>query len=174
MTDSAPTTPAPAARFLPVLGGVSLFLVHQFAVAVWNLTHRADAMDNKFSKIAKEDFMGFLVGQNALMLIAYVILAVAGAFLLQPFVSWITGKIRFHRWWITMGIAWGLARLTNSFFIARMVESRPYFLPDAGGNWFSFATQALPANLHSGVSFAVFSIFPLVVLGIALFWQIRR
>jgi arylsulfatase A-like enzyme len=174
LTDSTSSSPARTARFLPVLSGVSLFLLHQFIAAVWRLTHRAEAMDNKFSKIAKDDFMGFLIGQNALMLIAYVILGIAGAFLLQPFVTWIAPKIRIRKWWVVPAVAWGLAWLTHHYFLARMIESRPYFMPEAGGNWFTLLVYPLSPALRTTAAFVIFQILPLIILAVALSWQIHR
>jgi arylsulfatase A-like enzyme len=165
----------PAARFLPVLGGISIFLAYQFYRSVERLTNRAGAMDTKFSAIAKEDFMGFLVGQNALMLIAYGILAVLGALLLQPFLSWVCGKLGIRRWWAVVILAWGLTVLLHDhYFTVRMVESKPYFLPDAGGNWYSGSIGLLPAAVRRMFDIGFFHVLPLALAAMALFWQIHR
>jgi len=165
----------PAARFLPVLAGVSIFLAHQFYSSVRRLMESATAMDNKFSSIAREDFMGFLVGQNALMLIAYVLLAIAGALLLQPVVSWIAGKVRVRGPWLVIAVAWLLAMLLHDYYFeVRMVESKPYFLPDAGGNWYSWSTGSLPADVRRTVGLVFFHLLPALAAAGALFWQIHR
>ena len=80
----APSSPV---KFLPVLAGTSIFLTFQYGSALWRLAHSSGEMANKFSVLAKDKYMGFLVLQNLQMLIAYVVLALAAAFLLQPFVA---------------------------------------------------------------------------------------
>jgi arylsulfatase A-like enzyme len=164
-----------AARFLPVLGGISVFLAYQFFMSVARLTNRAGAMDTKFSAIAKEDFMGFLIGQNALMLIAYFILAILGTLLLQPIASWISGKLRLRSPWMVAGIAWLLALILHEFYFkVRMMEAKPYFLPDAGGNWYSWSTGSLPENAKSFIDLAFFRYLPLAVIGLVILWHFRR
>lgn len=165
------------ARFLPVLAGVSAFLAWQLGYAVWSLTHRAETMDTKFSQIAKDDFMGFLIGQNLLMLVAYAILAVVGAFLIQPFVSWNVGKFPARpvfRRWLPFLLGWVFASIVHHYFTLRMVEARPYFMPIVGGNWYSFTLGHLPESAHPPINLIFFQILPYSLLAIALFWQIRR
>ncbi len=129
-------------------------------------------MDNKFSSIARDQFLGFLIGQNALMLVAYAILAVLGTLLLQPFISWITCRLKFGRRIAIIACGWALAAGVNSYCTVRMVESKPYFLPDAGGNWYNSTIGLLPS--HAGIDFAFFYILPLAVLAASLLWQIQR
>ncbi|RYD36762.1 MAG: hypothetical protein EOP87_04875 [Verrucomicrobiaceae bacterium] len=165
----------PTARFLPVLAGVSIFLLYQFHQAIGRLTNRADAMDTKFSSIAKNDFMGFLIGQNALMLMAYVILAVAGALLFQPFLSWFAGKLKLRNQWLVMAVAGGLALyLHEYYFTVRMMEAKPYFLPDAGGNWYSWSTGSLPEDVRKIIGELFFRYLPLAVAAMAVLWHFRR
>ena len=51
-------------------------------------------MANKFSALARDKYLGFLVLENLQMLIAYVVLALAAAVLAQPFVALWTGVIQ--------------------------------------------------------------------------------
>ena len=165
----------PSARFLPVLAGVSIFLIYQYVTAILRLTNSAQEMDNKFSTIARDQFMGFLIGQNALMLIAYVILAFVGAFLIQPFVSWIVGRVKWKHALIVVFCAWGIAWWAHSYSILRLVDSRPYFLPDASvGGWYADLLQRLPVSAHRAVNIAFFKVLPLTLIAIALLWQVQR
>lgn len=167
--------PPPNARFIPVLAGVSIFLCYQFITSIQRLMESAKSMDTKFSSIARDDFMGFLVGQNALMLIAYVLLAIGGALLLQPVVSWISGKLRLRKPLLITFIAWLLALLLHDYFFkVRMVESKPYFLPDAGGNWYSGSIGLLPAEIRRNIDILFFHVLPAVAAAAALLWQIHR
>lgn len=172
-----PTIPAPArtpAAFLPILAGTSLFLLYQYILAVLRLTNSARNMDNKFSSIARDEFLGFLVAENAFVIIAYLILAIAGAFLIQPFASRIsrTLQITRRRWIILISLA--LAALLHEYFTLRLVDSRPYFLQDAAsGHWYYHLLDFVPSSLRKGTDFLLFTVLPLALLATAIIWRIH-
>lgn len=162
-----------AARFLPVLAGISIFLTYQYGAALWSLAHSSGKMANKFSALAKEEFLGFLVLQNLQMLIAYGVLGISATLLLQPFVSIWTAKSRYQgtRAIILRGLA--LTALVHGFFTLRLVETRPYFLNDFG-HWYYKALELIPLAVKPASLALLFVWLPLAVVGFALVWHIRR
>ncbi len=175
--NSHPSTrpPAPAAGFLPVLAGVSLFLIYQYGLALYRLANSSGEMANKFSALAKDKYMGFLVMENLRMLIAYAILALAGALLIQPLVSLWTARSKFRSRRAILLRGLGLAALVHFFFTLRLSVTRPYFLNEAEfGHWYYKALDLIPEPLKPASLLALFTILPLAVLAFALLWQIGR
>ena len=171
----APRTPRPAAPFWHVMGGVSLFLLYQYVAAIWRLNHTSSDMDNKFSAIARSQFIGFLIGQNALMLVAYVILAFAGTLLLQPYLSVLTRRFKIRNIILVMILGWFSAALLNDYFTLRLVDTRPYFLDEASlNNWYFHLLDLIPAGARKPSYFILFKVFPIAFISIALLWQIHR
>ncbi|MGJ8633687.1 MAG: sulfatase family protein [Luteolibacter sp.] len=160
--------------FFGVLGGVGLFFVFQYGVALMRLTAKSEGMENKFSVLAKDKYMGFLVWQNVYVLVAYVILAVLFSLVLMPFVKlacerW---KLRAKRWVIGLGLAG--AFLIHGFFTLRLVQTRPYFLDDAKfGYWYYEIINVVPDVMKPVVFFLLFTVIPLLVVGYVLVWYLR-
>lgn len=157
------------------LSGAWVFFLFQYALALAKLGQSSGAMENKFSALARDKYMGFLIWQNVQVLIAYAILAVVFALVLQPFVSLLCrrftiGKTR----WRLLAVAAG-AFLIHGFFTLRLVETRPYFLSDAKfGHWYYEALNAVPAAIKPTVFFAIFTVLPLAVGAYAVWWHWRR
>ncbi len=128
-------------------------------------------MANKFSTLARDKYLGFLVVQNLQMMIAYVVLAIAGAFLIQPFVSHMRmGSRRAVILW-----SLGLAALVHGFFTLRLVVTRPYFLSEREfGQWYYRILEIIPESIKPASLMVIFTVLPLAVLSFVLFWQIRR
>ncbi len=165
----------PAARFGMVLTGVSLFLAYQFGLALWNLSHSSGEMENKFSALARDKYLGFLVLQNLRMLVAYAALAIAAAFIVQPIVSIWTARSKWtsRRWVILRSLV--MTALVHGYFTLRLVETRPYFLnPDNFGNWYYRTLEIIPASIKPQALFVLFTIVPLVLFAIILCWHLRR
>ncbi len=163
------------AGFLPVLLGSSLFLGYQYIAALFNLTHSSGAMANKFSALARDKYLGFLVLENLQMLIAYAGLAVAAAILAQPFASLWTDVSKFKKRPAIILRGLGLTALIHGFFTLRLVETRPYFLNEAEfGHWYYQALDLIPAAIKPASLFTIFSLLPVAVVAFALIWQIRR
>ena len=138
--------PAPAAGFLPVLPGSSRSWPIQYGIALWQLTHSSGGMMNKFSALARDKYLGFLVRENLQMLVAYVVLALAAAILAQPFVAVWTAASKYpepvrHR------RSAASASPPSSTDFSRCVSSktRPYFLNEAEfGHWYYKALDLIP------------------------------
>lgn len=147
----------------------------QYVLALWRLTSSSGQMENKFSALARDKYMGFLVVQNLQMLIAYLVLAVVGAFLIQPFASWLGSRFNWKskRPFILAGIV--LAAVVHGFFTLRLVVTRPYFLSEGQfGQWYYRILEIIPISIKPYALIAIFTVLPLVILAFALFWQTHR
>ncbi|MFT4176469.1 MAG: sulfatase [Luteolibacter sp.] len=176
MSATPPRSPRiPTAGSLPVAAGVGLFLAVQYALALWRLTQTSGSMTNKFSALAKEQYLDFLIGQNLLMLVAYAILAIVGTFLLQPVLSLIAGKFRKKSTLRLVLMAFLGAALLHFFCVLRLIETRPYFLNDAEfGHWYYKIFDVLPTAAKPACNLLLFRIFPVLFILWATAWQIRR
>ncbi len=132
-------------------------------------------MENKFSALARDQYMGFLVVQNLQMIIAYLVLAIVGALLLQPYATWLGSRFQWRskRSCILLGV--GLAALVHGFFTLRLVVTRPYFLSEGQfGQWYYRILEIIPISIKPNALIVIFTLLPLVILALALFWQIHR
>lgn len=167
--------PALPARFPLVLSGTAIFLAIQYALALWSLAHSSGGMENKFSALARNQYLGFLVWQNLQMVLAYVVLAVVAAFLFQPFVNaWTRHSI--HRKSVGVVLrSFAIAAVVHAYFMLRLVETRPYFLSeDKYGQWYYKVLDLIPAFVRPGTMFVLFTLLPAAIILLALIWQIRR
>lgn len=166
---------APAAGFTPVLLGASLFLAFQYGVALWTLAHSSGEMANKFSALARDKYLGFLVSQNLQMLVAYVVLAAAAAILIQPFAALLTRRSKYRSRRAIMLRGFAITALVHGYFTVRLVDTRPYFLnKDEFGHWYYRIMEILPDSIRPGGLLLVFTVLPVACVAFALFWQIRR
>ncbi len=132
-------------------------------------------MANKFSALARDQYLGFLVWQNVQMLIAYVVLAIAAAILVQPFVVFWTARSRHRSRRAILLRSLGLTALVHGYFTLRLVETRPYFLDEAQfGQWYYKALDLIPEAVKPTCLFVLFSVLPIAIIACALLWQIRR
>lgn len=167
--------PRRAAGFGLALLGAGIFCLIEYCLALAKLTQASGAMENKFSALARDKYMGFLILQNVQVLIAYVILAVVFALVLQPFVSLLCrrfaiGKTR----WRLLAVVAG-AFLIHGYFTLRLVDTRPYFLGDAKfGYWYYEALNAVPQAIKPVFFFCLFKLLPVAVAGYAVWWHWRR
>ena len=132
-------------------------------------------MANKFSALALDQYLGFLVGQNLQMLIAYGLLAIAAAVIIQPFVAiWmVRAKHRSRR--AVLLLSAGLTALLHGYFTLRLVETRPYFLAEAEfGHWYYKALDFIPEAVKPVSLVVLFTVLPIAVIAFALLWQIHR
>ncbi len=132
-------------------------------------------MANKFSALARDEYLGFLVLQNLQMLVAYGLLAIAASIVIQPIVALWTARSRYRsrRAVILRGL--GLTALVHGYFTLRLVETRPYFLDEAQfGQWYYKALDLIPDAAKPASLLVLFSVLPVAVIAYALFWQIRR
>ena len=132
-------------------------------------------MANKFSALARDHYLGFLVWQNLQMLIAYALLAIAAAIVIQPFAALWTARSSRHSRRAVILRSLGLTALVHGYFTLRLVETRPYFLDEAQfGQWYYKALDLIPDALKPACLLVLFSVLPIAVIAYALLWQIRR
>ncbi len=158
-----------------MLAGTALFLAVQYATALFKLAKGSAEMDNKFSALAREKHLGFLIQQNLWMLVAYALLAVAGALILQPVVQfWTQRSKRQSAVWV-IGRACLLSSLLQGFFTLRLMHTRPYFINEAEfGHWYYKALDILPESLKPATFLILFSVVPLLALLAVLSWHAHR
>jgi arylsulfatase A-like enzyme len=164
-----------SARYLPVMAGVTAFFAYQYVAALWRLAHQAGGMENKFSALARDEYRWFLIGQNLQMLLAYAILALGGAFLLQPMVAWWTAHSKYRSQPAVALRGLLMAAFVQGYCTLRLVDTRPYFLNDASfGNWYFRMLDVIPELAKPTTYWVLFTVLPLGVLAAAGYWQIHR
>ncbi len=165
---------APAC-FRWTLAGTGAWFGLLYAVALWRLAGTAGEMENKFSKLALERYLGFLVWQNVRVLGAYLLLAAAAAVAVWPAVAWWLGRSRRPG---RLAAAWRgllLAALAHGYFTLRLVESRPYFVSaDYYGHWFYRVLGAPPEPLRGLLAGLLFGVLPWLAGGAAAGWYALR
>ncbi|MEP3211899.1 MAG: sulfatase-like hydrolase/transferase [Luteolibacter sp.] len=158
--------------FLPVFAGTSAFFGFQYCRALARLANSSSGMENKFSALAKEKYMGFLIRENAHTLIAYLLLALVFAFVLRPFVSMLCAKPMFRRRMAAVLLAVAGSFAIHAYFVLRLVDTRPYFLSEAKfGYWYYELLNSLPDDLKTLVLPFLFTVFPLGVIAYVLWWH---
>lgn len=163
------------AGFLPVLAGSSIFLAYQFVISIWKLVASTNGGETKFKAVATEVYMGFILLQNVQVLIAYLVLGLVAALILQPFVNFWTKRSSYQSRRAIILRALGLTAVMHGFFTLRLVETRPYFLDAAEfGHWYYRVLDVIPAVIKPASLMLLFTVLPVAVLVTALFWQIRR
>jgi arylsulfatase A-like enzyme len=172
LSDSKPT---PSAAFLPVLAGVTAFLAIQYGLALWHLTQSSGAMMNKFSALARDQYLGFLVRQNLLMLVAYVLLALAAAVLAHPVITLWTRRSKYRKPLAVALRGFVIAAVLHGYCTLRLAKTRPYFLDEAEfGQWYFKALDLLPDPVKPAGLFTLFTVLPLVCICLSLGWHIHR
>jgi arylsulfatase A-like enzyme len=157
------------------MAGVGAMLAMLYAQALWSLTSSAGEMENKFSKLARDEYFGYLVWQNVRVLAAYAILAVAGGAVVWPVVKWWLGRsrraTRFGAVWRGFVLAW----LVHGWFLLRLIETRPYFMGEgAYGSWIFLGFAKWPEPLHSWAAGLLFGVLPwLAALGLIAWYGVR-
>jgi arylsulfatase A-like enzyme len=175
-----PATPPASVRatvpFLPALAGCAAFLALQYAIALARLNQSSGAMANKFSALARDEHLGFLIKQNALLLPAYAGLALAALFLIRP---WLALAARKHpqvsRTVILVPAAFTLTALLHGYFALRLAKTRPYFLDEREfGHWYYKAFDFIPEPVKPAVLTAIFTLLPIACILIATAWWLHR
>jgi arylsulfatase A-like enzyme len=171
-----PRQPASHLRELgAVLCGAGIFLAMQFALGIWRLSQSSGSMMNKFSSLARDQYLGFLVLQNLLILAAYAMLALAAMLLLQPLVSIWTRRSK-HRCFGAMALrGLLLTALLHGYFTLRLAQTRPYFLNEAEfGQWYYKALDLIPEFAKPAGFFTLFTVAPAILVPLALSTHIHR
>jgi arylsulfatase A-like enzyme len=156
------------------MAGICAFLIVQYGVALWRLTQTSGGMMNKFSALAREQYLGFLIRQNLSILLAYLMLALVAVLLAQPLADWWTLRSKRRGFAFVALRGFVIAAALHGYFTLRLMKTRPYFLNEAEfGHWYykmlDFPEPVRPAGL-----FILFTLLPLVFLGYVLFWHARR
>ena len=158
-----------------VLFGAALFFIFQYIAAIVKLGQASGAMENKFSALARDKYMDFLIWQNVQVLFAYLILAVLFAVVLRPFISGICRRFSLSSFKSKALLAMLGAVGIHGFFVLRLVETRPYFLGDAKfGYWYYEIVNAVPDVLKPVVFFILFKGLPLGVLAYLVWWYCKN
>ena len=155
--------------------GSAIFLAGQYGLALWNLTRSAGDLPKKFSALASGQYLGFLVMQNLLMIIAYLVLAIAAGLILQPFVGLWTARSRYQSRRSVILRSLGLTAVLHGYFTLRLVDTRPYFLNEASlGHWYYKVLDLIPDAARPTSLLVLFTVLPLAVCAFSLLWQIHR
>lgn len=164
-----------AVGFLSVFAGTCAFFIFQYCRALIRLGNSSSSMENKFSALAKEKYMGFLIRENAYMLIAYLLLAIVFALVLRPFVSKVCRKPFLRRKVVVVLLSIAGAFGIHAYFVLRLVETRPYFLNEAKfGYWYYELLNSLPDAAKVVVLPLLFTVLPLAVLAYVVWWHWLR
>ncbi|GAA5477842.1 sulfatase [Haloferula helveola] len=168
----AEVIPKPRGRLGAALG-IGVFLAYQYGHALWRLANGSGSMDSKFSRVAIDDYRSYLIGQNLMVLIAYVLVGMAAWLLLMPLVD----RVR-NRWksgWSAFGAGLVGASLLHGYFMFRLVHSRPYFTGDAAfGSWYYGVLELPPVSWRPLVNGLLFDALPWAMLLGVIFWWFSR
>lgn len=176
MTDST-GKPAPSwRRWLGgTVAGTGLMLATQYGFALYRLASTTGGMDSKFSKVAQDEHLSFLIGQNLFVLLGYLVLWVAAVFLILPAVATLRKRFPSEKRGAALLPALLIAFAVHGFFVVRLVHSRPYFISDAElGHWYHRLLEVPPESWRPWVNGAVFSVLPWAVLALVAVWWLRR
>lgn len=155
--------------------GSVMFLALQYGLALWRLAESSGGMMNKFSALAREQHLGFLIRQNLLMVVAYVILSIGAAVLTQPVVSMWTSRSKFRKPPVILLRSFALVALMHGYCTLRLMKTRPYFLNEAEfGHWYYKVLDFMPEPVKPTGLFILFTLLPIVFIAWAIGWQIHR
>lgn len=129
---------------------------------------------NKFSALARDQYLGFLIMENLMMLVAYAFLAIIGTILTQPVVSIWTGRSSQRKPWIIALRSLIVVMILHGFCTLRLVKTRPYFLDEAEfGRWY-YKILDLPESVKPTVLWIVFILIPVLFCSFVLAWHAQR
>lgn len=171
---SGPPRPAP---LRPLVLGVVTFLVVQYGAALLRLGQSSGAMKNKFSALARDEYLGFLVRQNLWMIAAYVVLACAALLLVRPLLSlrvWQRFPVMSKPWALLLA-AFAATATLHGYFTLRLTQTRPYFVdPAEFGRWYYKAFDLLPLAVRQFCLTTLFTVLPVLGVAAAATWHLRR
>lgn len=157
------------------MAGVLAFLALQYGIALWRLAHSSGGMMNKFSALARDQYLGFLIEQNLRMLVAYAVLAIVATLLAQPVVSFWTRRSKYRKPLAVALRSFAIAAAMLGYCTLRLMKTRPYFLNEAEfGQWYYTALNMLPEPVKPAGLFTLFTVLPLVFIALSLAWHIHR
>ena len=170
----SPVKLRPAAAIVPVIVGIAAFLALQYGLGLWRLAHSSGGMMNKFSALARDQYLGFLIRQNLLLLIGYVVLAGIAFILARPVVTLWTSRSKYRGPWAVALRSFAVAAALHGFSTLRLAKTRPYFLSEAEfGHWY-YKLLEFPEPIRPAALFLLFTLLPVVFIGLALAWHVHR
>ena len=165
----------PAAIWRPLACGIAAFLALQYGLALWQLARSSGGMMNKFSTLARDQYLGFLIRQNLGMLVAYALLAIAATVLAYPIVCLWTRRSNYQRPIAIALRGFAVAAALHGYCTLRLMETRPYFLDQAEfGQWYYQVLELLPAAVKPAALLALFTVLPLAFIALSLGWHVHR
>jgi arylsulfatase A-like enzyme len=158
-----------------MLAGIAAFLVVQFVSAVWKLDNSSGTMTNKFSSLARGEYLGFLIGRNLLTLPAYILLGTAAALVVRPaFELPPLRKAGWRRPLPTAGAAFAICAAIHGFAGLRLLHTRPYFINEQEfGHWHYRIVDFIADLTGPGFLMAGFTVLPAIGLVAACVWHLR-
>lgn len=165
---------SPRTKALPglsLVGGTAAFFLIQYGLALWNLGNSTGGMRNKFSALAKEEYLGFLIRENLRMLVAYALLTAGAAFLCRPLVA----LTRWRGRWACAGSAFVVTAGLHGLFTLRLMMTRPYFVnPLEFGKWYFKWIEWVPETVKPGLFLVLFTCLPVGLVVWAVVRDFRR
>jgi hypothetical protein len=155
--------------------GTGLFLLYQYANALLRLTTSTSEMDNKFSQLARENYISYFIGQNLLVLMGYAILWGAAILLIYPLTSLLARRLPWRGRGSVMIPALLLTLLLHGYFMMRLIQGRPYFLgnfPSAG--WYQGILQLPPESWQAPINSFLFTFLPWAAISAVAAWWVFR
>jgi arylsulfatase A-like enzyme len=150
-------------------------LAYQYGASLWRLAGTTGGMDSEFSKVARSEHLSYLISQNLLVLIGYVLLWLAAIFLILPAVATLRKRFPSKRRGAAALPALLLALWIHSYFVVRLVHTRPYFVNEAEfGHWYHRILQLPPESWRPWVNGALFTVLPWLALAAVVIWWLRR
>jgi arylsulfatase A-like enzyme len=133
-------------------------------------------MANKFSALARDEHLGFLIRQNALLLPAYAGLALAAVFLIRPWLSFAARKCpKLGRPSLVAPASFMLTAALHGYFTLRLAKTRPYFLNEQEfGHWYYKVFDIIPEPVKPIVFTALFTLLPIGLAVLAAAWWFHR
>jgi arylsulfatase A-like enzyme len=160
---------------LPLLAGIGVFLTIQYGLALWKLDHMSGGMKNKFSVLAHDQYLGFIIRQNLGMLVAYALLAAVATLLAYPLVTLWTRRSKYRQPAAIALRGFAVAAILHGYCTLRLMKTRPYFLNEAEfGQWYYKALDLLPDPVKPAGLFSLFTLLPLSFIALSLGWYIQR
>ena len=154
-----------------VCAGAGAFFLLQYAIALWSLNHSTGTMKNKFSALAREEYLGFLIRQNLLVLPAYALLCAAVVYVCRPLIA----VLPWRRKWAVAGLAFLITAALHYLFTLHLMISRPYFINvDELGHWYFIWTRWIPEAVKPAFFLIVCTLPPLALAAWALASDFRR
>lgn len=111
--------------------GVFLFWLLQYLLGIAKLTFSSTGMENKFSALARNEHLFFLLKENVRVLVAYGLLLIVSLVVLYPIVSWLSRRVR-----RVALFAFLLTFLVHILFLLKLAHEKPYFMQDIIGGWY--------------------------------------